>query len=240
MLDFLKVRRRQPEMMDDAQADPKSLRASLAYIRRINRLLGYSRLIIRQLNRFSARWNPGQTIRILDVGTGSADIPLAILRWAKRRQLDVRVVGLDLHATIVEEAREAGIHEPRLQIVRGDALRLPFADNSFDYAITSMFLHHLDETDVVQTLREMSRVAARGIIASDLLRLNRSYAFIWLATLLSHPMVKHDARVSIAQAFSRDEAMDLRRRAGLDFTEYRTHLLHRFVLAGEKGRGEVA
>src|SRR5690348_1668470 len=159
MLDFLKVRRRQPEMMDDAQADPKSLRASLAYIRRINRLLGYSRLIVRQLARFSARWKPGQTIRILDVGTGSADIPLAILRWAQRRQFNVRVIGLDLHATIVEEAREASIHEPRLQIVRGDALRLPFADASFDYAITSMFLHHLDETDVVQTLREMSRVA---------------------------------------------------------------------------------
>ena len=234
MLDFLHVRRRHPELLDEPDVDPQSLAASLAYNRRINWLLGYSRLIVRQLARFSKGWKPEQTIRILDVGTGSADIPRAILRWSNRCKLDVRMVGIDLHALTVQEARQATAGSPRFQLVRGNALRLPFGDNSFDYAITSMFLHHLDEADAVQSLAEMSRVARRGVIASDLLRLKRSYAFIWIATLFSHPMVKHDARVSIAQAFSRNEVMDLRRRAGLEFTAYRTHLTHRFVLAGEK------
>src|SRR2546421_2153208 len=144
MLDFLHVRRRHPELLDEPDVDPQSLAASLAYIRRINWLLGYSRLIVRQLARFSKGWKPEQTIRILDVGTGSADIPRAILRWSNRRKIDVRVVGIDLHALTVQEARQATAGSPRFQLIRGNALRLPFGDNSFDYAITSMFLHHLD------------------------------------------------------------------------------------------------
>jgi len=234
MARFLSVRQRQAEWMDEPNADPRQLRQSLAYIRRINRLMGYDRLIVHYLRGFSARWKRGETIRILDVATGSADIPQAILRWASRRGLDVRVVGIDLSPQVIATARETAEAEPCLQIVAGDATRLPFEDNSFDYAVTSMFLHHLDEGDAVKALAEMGRVARRGIIASDLLRLRRSYAFITLATLLANPMVKHDARVSIAQAFSKKEIIALRDQAGVGFARYSQHLAHRFALAGEK------
>lgn len=237
MARFLSVRQRQAEWMDEPNADPRQLRQSLMYIRRINRLMGYDRLIVHYLRGFSARWKPGQTIRILDVATGSADIPQAILRWANRRGFDVRVVGIDLSPQVVATARETAEAEPGLQIVTGDATRLPFDDNSFDYAVTSMFLHHLDEGDAVRALAEMGRVARRGIIASDLLRLRRSYAFVTLATLLANPMVKHDARVSIAQAFSKKEITAIRDQAGVGFARYSQHLAHRFALAGEKNGG---
>ena len=221
--------------MDEPGARPEQLRESLAYIRTVNRVMGYTRVIVHHLNRFSASWQPGQTIRILDVATGSADIPAAIVQWAAARGFDVRVVGLDLNPIIAREAAGAN-RDQRLQIVRGNALDLPFPDASFDYAITSMFLHHLDDADAQQALSEMGRVARRGVIASDLLRLSHAYAFIWFFTLLSNPMVRHDARVSVAQAFSRPEILALRDRAGLGFAEYHNHLTHRFVLAGQRGR----
>jgi 2-polyprenyl-3-methyl-5-hydroxy-6-metoxy-1,4-benzoquinol methylase len=234
MLGFLSVRRHQPEMMDEPNADRGGLLKSLSYIRIFNRLLGYGRLIVAQLDRFSAGWQPGETIRILDVGTGSADIPLAILQWAQRKGLDVRIVALDLHPLICAEAAKAAAENPRLRIVRSDAMQLPFDAASFDYAITSMFLHHVDEEQVVKVFREMDRVAKRGIIASDLLRLRRSYFFVTLTTLLANRMVRHDAKVSIQQAFSRSEILDLRDRAGISYADYSSHMTHRFVLAGEK------
>jgi ubiquinone/menaquinone biosynthesis C-methylase UbiE len=225
--------------MDAVDADPAELRRSLAFIRRVNSLLGYTRSTLHHLKRFSRDWNPGQTIRILDVATGSADIPLAILRWAGRRGFDVRIVGVDLHAATAREAAEAAKsvvrNSPsRLRVVRGDALRLPFADGSFDYALTAMFLHHLDEADAARVLREMSRVAQRGIIAADLLRHRRAYAWISLFTLFAGPMVRHDAKASVAQAFNRAEILRLRDEAGAGFAWYYRHFGHRFVLAGEK------
>lgn len=232
MLDFLTTRRRQAEWMDAPDADPVLLHKSLKFIRRINSLLGYTRATLHHLERFSRSWKPGQTVRIVDLATGSADIPRAILRWADRRKFDVWIVGVDLHSTTASEA--AQVRDPRLRIVRADVLDLPFADASFDYAITNMFLHHLDDAQIVTVLQNMNRVARRGVIVADLLRHRRAYAWITLLTLLANPMVRHDARVSVAQALSAPEVTALRDRAGLTFASYYRHFGHRFVLAGEK------
>src|SRR3712207_8990927 len=47
----------------------------------------------------------GERIRIIDLATGSADIPRAILRWADRRGFDVRIVGVDRHGVTAGAAR---------------------------------------------------------------------------------------------------------------------------------------
>ena len=234
MIGFLRERRREAEWLDEPGADPDDLRKSLAFIRRVNRALGYTRVILKQLQRFSVNWKPGETIRIVDIGTGSADIPRAILKWATRRGFDVQIVGVDLNPDIIRLA-EAG-DDPRLQIVQGNAIDLPFADGSFDYAITSMFLHHLSEEDATAAMAEMNRVCRRGVIVSDLLRKNYAYFFIWLFTIFATPMARHDGRVSVAQAFSKDEVIAFKTVAGLSYAEYGTHLRHRFVLAGEKAQ----
>jgi SAM-dependent methyltransferase len=120
-----------------------------------------------------------------------------------------------------------------LSIVRGDALRLPFADGAVDYAISSTFLHHLDDDQSVAVLRELARVARRGIIVADLLRTRRAYFWISLFTLTAGPMVRHDARLSVAQAFNLREARELARRAGLAGAGVRRHFGHRFVIAAD-------
>src|SRR5438309_2223809 len=93
----LRNRQRQAEWMDEPGADPVELDKALAYIRRANRIMGYTRVVLKQLRKFSAGWDRGKTITILDVGTGSADIPRAILQWADRQRWSVKIVGVDLH-----------------------------------------------------------------------------------------------------------------------------------------------
>lgn len=225
--------------MDSPDADPALLSDSLRFIRGINSALRYTRATLCHLERFSRRWKPGETIRILDVATGSADVPLAIVRWARRRGFHVRVIGIDLHQRTCDAARAATRHEPWIEIVRGDALCMPFDPGSFDYAIASLFLHHLSDADARDALRAMDRAARRGIIAGDLVRNRRAYCWIVLFTLLSNPMVRHDARVSVAQAFSSDEAKKLIAASGLAYLRYHRHFGHRFVLAGEKDQASA-
>ena len=228
-------RRREAEWMDAPDVDPAALGDALRFIRRINRFLGYTRATIRHLHRFSVRWRADQKIRVIDLATGSADVPLEIVRWAARRGFDVEIVGVDLHEQTCRAARDATRHEPRIRIVRGDVLaELPFASGSFDYALTSMFLHHLDDAQNVTVLRAMDRLARRGILAADLLRRRRAYAWISLLTLPCSQILRHDARVSVAQALSKAEVLELARRANLNYVHFREHFAHRFVLAGEK------
>jgi len=220
--------------MDAPDVDVATLADSLRFIRRVNALLRYTRATISHVDRFSRRWRRGERITMIDFATGSADVPLAIVAWGRRRGFDIRVVGLDFHQQTCELARAATRHEPAIEIVRGDALDPPFDAGSFDYGLTSMFLHHLSDDDAIKVLSAMSRVARRGIVAADLLRHARAYAWISILTLISNPMVRHDARVSVAQAFNKLEALQLRDRAGIGFAQFYRHFAHRFVLAGEK------
>src|SRR4051812_43899464 len=153
-LSSLAHRRRSHEWMDDPAADPEQLRKSLRFIQIVNRLFRYTRATISHLDQFARNWPRGTPIRILDVATGSADVPLAILKWAEKRGHDVRFVGIDLHARTVAAAKaavsEAKVSPEKLSIIQADAMSLPFADGAFDYAMTNMFLHHLDEEQVIQ------------------------------------------------------------------------------------------
>ena len=239
MFPTLATRNREPEWMDDDSVDPDQLRRSLAFIRTVNRVFGYTRATLFHLEQFSASWKPGETIRLIDFATGSADIPRAILQWADKKGFDIQIVAVDRHADTVRAARQ-NVNDPRLRIIQADVLNLPFDQAEFDYALTAMFLHHLSDDDVVRVLQTMSRVARRGIIAADLLRNPRAYAWITLFTLLANPMVKHDARVSVRQAFTRDEVLAIRDCAGIGFASYQQHFGHRFVLAGEKSREDQA
>ena len=251
---FLRERRRQAEWMDRPDADPRELAESLAFIRKVNRRLGYTRATLKHLKRFAATWNRGERIEVLDVATGSADIPLAIARWGTEAGLDVRVTGVDFHAETIAVARsevrgatsasgrapqagrlqEGTATVARVRLVRADAFRLPFENAAVDYAITNMFLHHLDPPEIVAVLREMDRVAGRGVIVADLLRSYRAYAWVKVLTCLSPAMVRHDAAVSVGQAFTRGEILGAAGAADLTYVQYYRHFGHRFVLAGEK------
>lgn len=225
-------RRRVDEWMDAPDADPITLEKSLRFIRQINRFLGYSRATVKAL---AGLIDPASTlpVRVLDVATGTADIPVAVLRQAQARRAVVSVVALDLHEATVRTARAWTAH-PRLRFVRGDATALPFADGSFDVVMTGMFLHHLDDSAVVAVLREMNRVAARGVVIADLLRSRRAYAWVTLLTISANPMVRHDARASVAGAYTAQELTALARSAGLDYVKPRRAFGHRLILAGRK------
>ena len=219
--------------MDEDSVDPQLLQNSLHFIRRINTMLGYTRATIRHLERFSRGWTKGNKIRLIDLATGSADVPRAILRWADRKGWNIHIIGVDRHAVTAHTAAD-GPRDPRLHIVQADVFDLPFDSSGFDYALTSMFQHHLDDDAVVRVMATMNRLASRGVIIADLIRNRRAYAWASLFTCGSNPMVRHDARVSVGQSFTKPEVLALRDRAGIQFAEYYRHFGHRFVLAGEK------
>jgi SAM-dependent methyltransferase len=194
--------------MDAPDADPAALGQSLRFIRRINTTLGYNRATAKVVSAM-------EPTSVLDVCCGSCDF---------RGYTDARYVGLDFHSGTLAFAAKA---ESGVMLVRGDAMTLPFKNNAFDVAVCQMALHHFDTPTALRLLSEMDRVSRRGWVASDLLRRRRAAMWIWLFTLLSMPMVRHDARLSVRQAWSPTEARELARRSGADF---QFAFGHRFIL----------
>ncbi|MCI0365924.1 MAG: methyltransferase domain-containing protein [Phycisphaerales bacterium] len=225
-----------PEFIDDPNVDPAGLAESFRYIRSVNRRLAGTAAALKQFKRWARNWNPQQLIRVLDVGTGLADIPLAIVEWAQRNGFRLEVTGIDLHPTTVNLARAAIRGSPNIQIVQVDALKLMdhFQPNFFDYAHAGMFLHHLNDIEVITVLRIMDRLATRGLIWNDLVRGWVGKIGSRLLTMRLPRMVRHDAIVSVNAGFTRREAIDLALRAGLSRVRFRRHLFYRFTLASDK------
>src|SRR5258706_9293776 len=141
MFDWIHNQRlRRHEFMDDDGVDPRELDRALRFIRRVNSLFGYTRSIIKHLERFSRNWQKNQRIDIVDLATGSADIPRAILKWADKKNFNIHIVAIDRHPITTRTAASSG-SDPRLTIIQADVFALPFADASFDYALTALFLH---------------------------------------------------------------------------------------------------
>ena len=236
------------ELMDDPHVDRAELAQSLVYLRWVNARLGGAAALIGHLRRWSACWPRAGAgvVTMVDVATGSADVPVAARRWALGQGFDLRIVGIDVHESTLEEAdgfvREASRADPRIgegiELRRADARELveQFGANSFDYTHAGLFLHHLPDIEVLTVLRIMDRLSKRGLVWSDLhrSRLHRAVAKLFVAG--KPEIVRHDAVVSFEAGFTGREVREIARRVGVaGWTRYRrAPLWYRFTLAGER------
>lgn len=100
---------------------------------------------------------PGQSV--LDVGCGTANLALTVLR----AQPAARVTGLDPDAGALRvAARKATRRRVAITLVQGFADRLPNGDGSLDHIVSALALHHVPEEGRVLFAREALRVLRPG------------------------------------------------------------------------------
>jgi SAM-dependent methyltransferase len=225
--------------MDEVGQDRGELADSLHDLQVVNRWLGGSQTAVRRLGPMIRRLavDLNRPIRLLDVATGSADLPLQLVDWSRRRGLQLRVVAVDFHPTTAAIAREVTAGQPAIRIVRADALDLPFPSGSFDLALCSTALHHFDDPAAARVLREMDRVARSGILVSDLRRTRAALigARALAATLWRRRRItRHDGPRSVAAAFTVQELRSLARMAGIDAAAVRAEPLFRLSLVVDR------
>jgi 2-polyprenyl-3-methyl-5-hydroxy-6-metoxy-1,4-benzoquinol methylase len=203
------------ELLDELDLDADALALNLADIRRINRLLGWTSYTIhgvaavvraRQLRSFS----------LLDLASGSADMPLAIARWSRGAGVQARIVATDISPDIVAIARRQAAIEPMIQVEQQNALDLPYAEGAFDIALCTLALHHFDPESALQLLKTMARVS-RTILVYDVVRSPLAYSGAILLTrvLRMHAVTCHDAPISVQRAYTAPEVRALADQAGL-------------------------
>src|SRR5471032_3357804 len=112
------------ERMDTETLSPEATAEVLRALEMINRWLGGVRATLWHLKRFSRRWSAGQLIRMIDWGTGGADIPRAIVRWARPLGFHVEIVGVDSSAVSLEYAKKACQSYPEIQLRQADVTTL--------------------------------------------------------------------------------------------------------------------
>jgi 2-polyprenyl-3-methyl-5-hydroxy-6-metoxy-1,4-benzoquinol methylase len=202
--------------MDQPDLDPRRHIHALRGLSRINFWSGSARILWPPLIALARRLNT-RRLRVLDVATGGGDQPLRLWRRAKRSGLELDLAGCDLSPIALDHARgRAARAGADIRFFTLDALRDDFPAD-YDVVMTSLFLHHLDESQAVSLLQRMANSAKHLVLVNDLVRSRVGLLLAHLATrlLTTSDVVHYDGPRSVEGAFTLVEARDLAQRAGL-------------------------
>jgi ubiquinone/menaquinone biosynthesis C-methylase UbiE len=243
MFERFRQRSYELEHIDRGDYTPEEYEGCMVELRRVNRWLGDARALTRSVlpeieRDLSPETEAGVTreFSLLDVGAGTGELLREVTRRARARGVRAHLVGLELNERsargILEESRDFA----EIAAVRGDALRLPFADAAFDYAMCSLLAHHFRDDEAVALLREMSRVARRRVYVIDLHRHPVAYYFYTtVARLFLHNrLIREDGALSILRGFVPRELRRLAERAGLTRAKVERRFPYRLVLSASK------
>lgn len=205
------------ELMDGEISDHAELAENLRDIRRVNRMLGGVSTVTRHLPNLLASVPASRTVSVLDLATGSADIPVALLAWAERRGQTLHITASDHSVAMLDIARHYAGSPPEIAFAQYDARAVPCPDRSFDLVLCSLSLHHFEEEDAVAILREMARLARIGCIVNDLRRGRLGFAAAWMAARVTtrNRLTRHDAPLSVKRAYTPEELRSLLLAAGI-------------------------
>lgn len=219
------------ELLDTEAIPPRDLAGNLGDLCRLNRYLGSHWLICTTLRHVWRRLGSPERLRVLDVGTGAGDIPSALYRWSQRQGIRLALVAIDNHAGVIHSTRGA-VSSKTFDLIQADGLSLPFRPQTFDVAICSTMLHHLEWPQATALLQAMATVARHGIIVNDLRRswLHYGGARVLLTMMSRNRLTRHDGPLSVLRAYRVGEVRQMASMAGLRGARVSPVLGYRWLL----------
>jgi 2-polyprenyl-3-methyl-5-hydroxy-6-metoxy-1,4-benzoquinol methylase len=200
------------EMMDRPQPVSAELERDLESLRQLNRRFGSYRLILG----FMRRWiRPSARMRVVDLATGSGDIPRLIADYARKIGAHVEIDALDQQRATLEVATKLSAGYPEISYREGNILEWN-SGGTYDVVLCMLALHHFSDENAVSLLRRCREMSRRFVLVSDLRRgfFLQIGVYLLTALIFREPMTCFDARLSAQRAFSFSEMCDLAVRAG--------------------------
>ena len=200
------------EMMDRPQPVSPELERDLERLRQLNRWFGGYSLV----STFVRRWiTPGVQMRVVDLATGSGDIPRLLVDHARRIGAHIAIDAVDQQGATIEIARNLSSDYPEISYHAANILEWDAAQK-YDMVLCSLVLHHFSDDDAVNLLRRCGKLSRKFVLVSDLRRgpFLQLGVYLLTALILREPMTRFDARLSVQRAFSFAEMRELAIEAG--------------------------
>ncbi|MCA9124193.1 MAG: methyltransferase domain-containing protein [Planctomycetaceae bacterium] len=222
-----------PEQMDDPNLDRSKHEQALRGLQRINAWTRNASLVWKHVLAVAANIGD-QPLRILDLATGSADIPISLMKLASSRGIALQIDACDVSEQAISVATK-NCHAASVEVCLFclDILRDEIPEQ-YDVVMCSQFLHHLTEKEAVSVLRKMKSAATRRVVVVDLERNRMNWLQVWFATriLTRSDVVHFDGPQSIRAAFTCTECYTLAQQAGFTNLTIQRQWPCRFVLVG--------
>jgi len=149
-------------------------------------------------------------VRVLDVGAGSGEGTAGLRGELARAGLAGDVLALDLRWRHLAAGRLIGAGP---KAVCADGFRMPFRDDVFDFAVSTLFFHHFSPDENRRLLAELRRVARHGFAMLDVRRHRVPELFLALVgpAIFRARITTEDGVASVRQAYTPSEALAVAR-----------------------------
>jgi SAM-dependent methyltransferase len=225
-----------PELLDLDEAPFDEVQDSLEDICLVNRYLGGYKVLLHYFFKFLKRHKLDREFSVLDLGTGSADQPTAVVDMARQLKIKIKVLALDINYKMLKYAHKKIKNYPEIHLIQGDIHSIPFGKNSFDLVMNNLSLHHFTRNQAINILQTADLVGRDGFIINDLHRSRIAYAFIVILTRLitKNRLTRYDGPVSVMNAFTPSEMAEMAKEAGVKNFTVKRHFPYRIGLVGAK------
>lgn len=210
------------ELMDDLTLKDEALRKNLEELEAINHWLGGQKLLIGTLDKIHKKYTQhfnNKKIVIGDLGCGGGDLLRAIHQWAKLKNVEVELIGIDANSFMVNYAIEKSRPYPNLQYRVLNIFSPEFKKIPFDIVTMNTVCHHFSDAELVTLFSELKKQVSLAVIINDLQRHRISYVAIKCLSILFNfsYLARHDGPLSVLRAFHKIELMALLEKANINF-----------------------
>ena len=197
------------EYLDRPDCDTALSAESYRFMEIINSYFGGIRVVQQFMQAETARRN-GVPLRILDIGSGSCDIPLSVLHWARKNCISLDYTCLETSGCAIDAARANIDREgnPPMRLLQEDAFTHQPAE-PYDCAVASMCFHHFSDPQILALIERLRGFVRNSVLINDLLRSELAALAVRLLLVNRSAGVRHDTLLSIQRGFKAKELRTL-------------------------------
>lgn len=202
------------EMMDDFSLGHEIIDPIMDELEVVNKLLGGYEVFFNAFEKLKLV----DGLSVSDWGCGGGDSLQRIALWARKKNLKLKLIGIDATPAAVEYARKKSSEFPEITYIISDVMSDSLQANQFDVVVSSLFSHHFKDQEWVELIRKMCSCANKAVIVNDLHRHWFAYHSIGILTAAfsKSKMVKHDSKVSVLRSFSRRDIVRMLKEAKIE------------------------
>lgn len=198
----LEERSEQEELMDNYEGSREELEIVLSDITRVNRILGGNTITVDAVFRLIEE-NYQKSYTILDMGCAEGNMLRVLTKKARKLNIKLNLIGVDLNADALAIARDASTNFPEIEYYEKDILSDDFSNLDIDIVITTLTMHHFIDTNVLKFTQQFIKLASIGIVINDLQRSVLAYYLFKVFSLIfiKTKVAKIDGLISISKGF---------------------------------------
>lgn len=194
------------EIMDDFTLEGKALRDNLDILSGINKWLGGNQVSLNGIHKLIKKLPKEKELVIADLGCGNGDMLRRVSKLGKKLGYRFKLIGIDANKDSIQYATLLSLGFDNITYLQMNIFSDEFKALHYDIVLSTLFLHHLNDEEILDKLHLLKDQASTGIVVNDLHRNKLAYfLFNVISFFINNKIIRNDGLVSIRRGFKKEE-----------------------------------